>query len=462
MRIAVLGAGYAGLTLARRLERTLSADHEIVVVNDSPTHLVQHEIHRAIRRPAIAEDIVVPLTDVLDRAAIRVARVERVDPESKRVHLTDLPSTGLSDGNRTARAYDGSDRTDSTGTERTGGESAGTAIEIESENDGEAGTTGTDDGDADVVSDASNATTDDSDRGIGADGHESVLDYDLCAVCLGAETDFGDVPGVVEHATPLKRLEDAERVREEFLSMLPEGGRVVVCGAGLSGVQAAGELAALAREEGAGDAVEIVLTEALGRVAPAFPAEFSRAVREELEDRNVRVRTNAPVERATDDGVTIDGEELSADQLLWTGGIRGPAALDGERPIVKGTLQLDEGTFAVGDAARAVDANGEAVPASAQSAVRAARAAAENIATIAEHGDRGGFRPRLSPFEFDSPGWLVSVGDGAVAQVGPTVLRGRAARALKTSVGAGYLTSVGAITNAVDLAREELPGRTDD
>ena len=121
-----------------------------------------------------------------------------------------------------------------------------------------------------------------------------------------------------------------------------------------------------------------------------------------------------------------------------------------------------EGTFAVGDAARTVDANGEAVPASAQSAVRAARTAAENIATIAEHGDRDGFRPRLSPFEFDSPGWLVSVGDGAVAQVGPTVLRGRAARALKTSVGAGYLTSVGAITNAVDLAREELPGRTDD
>ena len=57
MRIAVLGAGYAGLTLARRLERTLSADHEIVVVNDSPTHLVQHEIHRAIRRPAIAEHV---------------------------------------------------------------------------------------------------------------------------------------------------------------------------------------------------------------------------------------------------------------------------------------------------------------------------------------------------------------------------------------------------------------------
>jgi len=395
MRIAVLGAGYAGLTLARRLERILPTDHDIVVVNDAPTHLVQHEIHRAIRRPAIADDIVVPLDDVLERATIRVAHVERVDPETKTVTLVDAT------GERAARAYDTGD-------------------------------------------------------GEEPDGTTSTLDYDLCAVCLGAETDFQGVPGVVEHATPLKRLADAERIRADFLDVLPEGGRVVVCGAGLSGVQVAGELAALAREEGARDDVEIVLTEALDEVAPAFPAEFSRAVREELEDRNVRIRTNAPVERATSEGVEIDGEELPADQLIWTGGIRGPAALAGERPVVRNSLLLGEGTFVVGDAARVVDADGEAVPASAQSAVRAARAAAKNIATLVEHEGTGGFRPRLSPFNFDSPGWLVSVGDGAVAQVGPTVLRGRAATAMKTTVGAGYLTSVGAIGKAVDLAREEL------
>ena len=50
----------------------------------------------------------------------------------------------------------------------------------------------------------------------------------------------------------------------------------------------------------------------------------------------------------------------------------------------------------------------------------------------------------------------MSVGDGAVAQVGPTVVTGQAAKALKTSVGAGYLSSVGAVENAVDLVREEV------
>jgi NADH dehydrogenase len=442
MRIVVLGAGYAGLTLARQLEGALEPDHELVVVNDSPSHLVQHEIHRAIRRPAIAESVVVPLAEVLERATVRVAQVEGVDPDAKTVSLADPPSAG-----RAARAYEGDHEAGGKDEDGERAESEETSIEIESEH-------------ADSVKEAG----DSREKGNGIeerDETESTLAYDVCAVCLGAETDFQGVPGVAEHATPLKRLRDAERIREDFLSVLPEGGRVVICGAGLSGIQAAGELAALAREEGASENIEILLTEALEEVAPAFSTEFSGAVREELEDRGVEIRTNAPVERATEEGVVIDDEEIATDQLLWTGGVRGPRALENERPVVKSTLELGEGTFLVGDAARVVDTNGAAVPASAQSAVREAGAVAESITTIAEHEGTAGFRPRLAPFAFDSPGWLVSVGDGAVAQVGPTVLRGKAAKALKTSVGAGYLTSVGAIGDAVDLAREELASRPD-
>jgi NADH dehydrogenase len=67
-------------------------------------------------------------------------------------------------------------------------------------------------------------------------------------------------------------------------------------------------------------------------------------------------------------------------------------------------------------------------------------------------------RPRLDNYHFSVPGWIVSVGDDAVAQLGPTVLRGSAARAMKATVGAGHLTSVGAVTRAVELAGSELAG----
>ncbi|WP_227354357.1 NAD(P)/FAD-dependent oxidoreductase [Haladaptatus salinisoli] len=368
MQVAVLGAGYAGLTLARKLERSLPDDATLVVVERTGEHLVQHELHRVVRRPSLADDIVVPLDEVLN-CEIREARVESVAPAENRVSL----------------------------------------------DDGE-------------------------------------LAYDYAAVCLGAETAFYDLPGVEEHATPLKRLDHAREIRDDFTAL--DGGRVVVGGAGLSGVQVAGELAALAREE-AVDA-EIVLLEQFAEVAPEFPANFREAVRSELEARDVEVRTGTAVERADGNEIALaDGSALAYDQFVWTGGIRGPDALGGDRPRVDSTLRLGDGTFVVGDAARVVDGDGESVPASAQAAVREARVVAKNIARLVEGGDDV-FDPRLDQFTFDSPGWLVSVGDGAVAQIGPTVVTGTAAKALKATVGVRYLSSVGAVRNAVELIGEEL------
>ncbi|RXK49534.1 NAD(P)/FAD-dependent oxidoreductase [Halorientalis pallida] len=379
MQVAVFGAGYAGLTLARRLERRLPPEANLIVVDESEDHLVQHELHRAIRRPSIAEDITVPIADCFDRAEIRRARVTDVDPE------------------------------------------AGVAT---------------------------------------LDG-EAELAYDVGAVCLGAATAFYDLPGVEDHATPLKRLDDAERIRTDVLDAFDAGdARIVVGGAGLSGIQVAGELAALAREEGADDATGITLLEQQGAVAPNFPERFQRAVDQQLRDRGIAVQTDAAVAEADGSTITLDdGTELDHDVFVWTGGIRGPDALAGDRPLVRSRLQLAGDTFVVGDAARVVDADGQPVPASAQSAIREARVAAANVERRVEHrlgGDSSAFEPRLDDFQFDSPGWLVSVGDGAVAQVGGTVLTGPAAVALKATVGVGYLTSVGAVRRAVGLVGEEL------
>lgn len=377
MHVVVLGAGYAGLTLTRLLERELPTDVDITLVDQSPNHLVQHELHRVIRRPAVADEITVSLTDAVERATVRVARVEGIDIDERTVVLSD-----------------------------------------------------------------------------------GTLSYDVGAVCLGAQTAYYGLEGVREHATPLKRLDDAQQIRGDFWEVCEGTGdpRIVVGGAGLSGVQVAGELAELAREEGL-DA-SVTLLEQFSAVAPNFPSNFQRAVRDALEERGVDVRTETTVTAADEDRVSIDGSAtLPYDLFVWTGGIRGPDALEGDRPSVRSDLRLTDRTFALGDAARVVDAAGEAVPASAQSAVREARTVAENVSRIvaAERDPETVFTPRLESFEFESPGWLVSVGDGAVAQVGPAVFTGRAAKALKTTVGVGYLSSVGAIGNAVDLVSEELP-----
>jgi NADH dehydrogenase len=389
MRIAVLGAGYAGLTLARRLERACT-EAELVVVDESDHHLVAHELHRVVRFPDLADAIQVSLPEVLENAEIRRARVEAVDASAGEATITPVA-------------------------EEDGGTAGGTA---------------------------------ETER----------LSYDYAAVCLGAETAFYDMPGVEDHAIPLKRIADAERIRESFHGAA--GGRTVIGGAGLSGVQVAGELAAVAGEEGY-DA-DVVLLEQMDSVAPSFSPSFRGALREELDERGVIVRTGTTVAGADDGAVELsDGERLDYDTFVWTGGIGGPRALDGERPVVRADLRparrVGVGTFVVGDAGRVVDADGERVPASAQAAVREARVAARNIERLVRESDGGdGFDPRLDRYAFDPTGWAVSVGDGAVVQLGPTVLRGAPARAAKAAIGAGYLSSVGGVRDALALVREEL------
>lgn len=386
MRVVVLGAGYAGLTLARRLESRLPEAADLVVVDESESHLVQHELHRVIRRPAVADAITVPLEEVLNRATIRTARVERVDRDARRIHLN---GEGASES-----------RTES----------------------------------------------------------DDTIDYDYAAVCLGAETAFYDLPGVDEHGLPLKRLEHAHRIRDAVLDACAADGRVVVGGAGLSGVQVAGELAALAEERGAD--VDVTVLERLESVAPAFPEAFQSAVRDALDAAGVTVHTNARVTGATAEAVELDDRTVPYDAFVWTGGIRGSDALGSDRPVVRGDLRLDDHTFAVGDAARVVDADGEAVPASAAAAIREARTVARNLDRLVrwelETGHEEGFPPKLDPFRFDAPGWIASVGDDAVATVGPKVFTGAAARAMKATVGAGHLSSIGAIGRAADLVNEEL------
>jgi len=284
------------------------------------------------------------------------------------------------------------------------------------------------------------------------------LSYDVGIVSLGARTAFYGIPGAEEHATPLKRLAHAEQIRETFASV-PADGRAVVCGAGLSGIQIAGELAALAAEHDSPPAV--LLLEQEDSVAPEFPAPFQTAVSEELAAQGVTVRTGATVTEVRSDVLEVDdGDTLAYDQLVWTGGIGGGDEFGGERPAVRATLRLGDRTFAAGDAVRVVDSDGQAVPATAQTAVRQADVAATNATRLVDHHRDGaaGFEPRLQRYRYDSLGWVVSVGDGTVAQVGGSVLRGRAARAVKTTVAAGYLGRLGAVESAAEYVRGHFEG----
>lgn len=387
MRVVVFGAGYAGLTVGRRLERTLPDEVELVVVDESPTHLVQHELHRIIRNPSIASTITIPLDEVLTDADVRIAHVDELDYEAA--------VATLDTGDGTAE-----------------------------------------------------------------------LSYDFGAVCLGAETSYYGLPGVEEHAIPLKRVADAKRIRE---SATESDAQVLVGGGGLSGVQAAGELAALATAEEL--AYDVTLVEREKQLAPGFADSFSEALRRELELRGVTVETGKEVTSATEKRVEFAaGASISYGTFVWAGGICGPDAMGGTRLHATADLRVSPSTFVVGDAGAVTDSAGASVPATAQTAVREARVVARNINTLVRENSDTADEPvaegtadqhseddsHLGTYEYNSLGWVVSVGDGAVARIGPLVVNGEPARELKAAIGAGHLGSVGAIDRAADLVASEL------
>lgn len=375
MRVAVLGGGYAGLMITRKLEARLPPGDDLVLVDETGEHLIQHELHRTIRYPGFADDITVPLDDLVTRATVREATVTDLDPEAGTVAL--------------------------------------------------------------------------------ADGDE--IDYDAGVVALGSQTACYDIPGVTEYATPLKRLEHAAELRRDFFDDVePNGGTVAVVGAGLSGIQTAGEFAELAEREGVADDVEVVLVERAGTVAPSFPENFRTTARNALRDLGVRLETGTDVTAVTETDVVADEHAIPYDVLAWTGGIRGPDALDGERQGVRADLRLTDQTFVAGDAADVVDAVGEHVPASAQAAVRSSPAVARNVERVLDAARAGDSVGHLEKWAFETPGWLISVGDDAVAQLGPEVFRGTAANVIKTSVGLTYLAEHGSLRDAIEVVRDEL------
>lgn len=375
MRVVVLGGGYGGLLTTRKLEDRLPDGVELLLVDDTGDHLVQHELHRAIRRPSFTDAISIPLTELTERATVRVADVEAVDREERVVEL---------------------------------------------------------------------------------DGGDSI-EYDAAVVAFGAETAYYGIEGLEEYATPLKRLEHAAAVRREFEAVLEAGGgEVVVGGAGLSGVQVAGELAQYARDEGVESHVSVTLLEQRSDIAPSFPANFRDAVRDELRERDVDIRTETTVTAVDDETVSLDDGEHAYDQFVWTGGITGNHGLGGDRPSVRADLRIDDRTFGIGDAVEITDAEGTVVPAAALAAVRASETVAENVTRVVEAAREGEPRPRLKQWVFDTPGWLVSVGDGAVAQLGPEVFTGAAANVIKSSVGVTYLAEHGSLRRAVSVVQEDL------
>jgi NADH dehydrogenase len=191
----------------------------------------------------------------------------------------------------------------------------------------------------------------------------ATLHYDSLVYALGSSTDTSLVPGVADHAWTLNDPRLARRFSQRLTELAATGGAVTVAGGGLTGIEAATEIA----EGHPNVTVTLVSTGELG----SMMGERARAHLNRALDRFGIVRkVGVQVSKVLPDGVQLaTGEELHSDLTLWTAGVRvSPLAADaGIVTDAKGLIVTDPTLrsvshpeiYAIGDAAAVQQAWGQ-------------------------------------------------------------------------------------------------------
>jgi NADH dehydrogenase len=366
VRLVVLGGGFGGVAVARRLERLLPRvpSMDVTIVSRSNALLFTPMLTEVAARSLEPNHVGVPVRATCPRTRFRLAEVDRVDTEQQLVHL------------------------------RAGGSAATEALAYDH-----------------LV------------LALGA-----VPNYlDLPGVRANSVPlkTIGDAITLRNHVIARLEQADVEQDQLERRRQLT----FVVAGGGFAGVEIVAGLRDLVRGvrryfPAVVDEAEFVLVHGRDRILPETAPELGDYALRKLRQRGVHCLLGTRVVGASPDAVALsDGSQLPTRTLVWAAGNH-PSRLVAGLPFQhdpSGAVAADaslrvagsHNVWAVGDCAEIPDgsSDGRPCPPTAQHAVRQAKALADNLVRALE-----GRRPK--PFRFRTVGFLATVGHhSAVADV---------------------------------------------
>jgi NADH dehydrogenase len=276
---------------------------------------------------------------------------------------------------------------------------------------------------------------------LGHDGLEHRMPYDHVVVACGQDVNLSMIPGMSDHAFPLKTAGDALALRSHVMQQLEKADACddptkrrwyltfVVVGGGFSGVEVAGEINDLLHESHRffprlrPHEMKVRVLHNRDQILPEVSPPLRAYAQERMRREGMDIVLNVTASAATPEGVwTTDGRLFRAATVVCTIGTR-PSGLVSrlDAPKEKGRLCTDadlrlQGSrtaWAVGDCASIVNAfDGQRCPPTAQFAEREGRLAGENIVR-AIHG-----KPTL-PFRHRPLGQMSAIGGkAAVVEIG--------------------------------------------
>lgn len=261
---------------------------------------------------------------------------------------------------------------------------------------------------------------------------EDTFNYDYLVVATGARHSYFGNPQWEQHAPGLKTIEDAVEIRRRIFTAFEIAEKAksteeqqaaltfVVIGGGPTGVEMAGAIGELSRQALKRDfrkidpsASRVIMIDAAPRVLPSFDEDLSAAAYDDLTELGVDVRVNKKVTHINSTGVTVDGEHINANTVVWAAGnAASPLAkmlgAETDRPgrvVVQPDLSIagHPEVFALGDMSSFSHQTGSPLPGVSPVAMQMGKLAAKNILAL----ERG---QATSTFHYWNKGNMATIG----------------------------------------------------
>jgi NADH:quinone reductase (non-electrogenic) len=415
-RILILGGGFAGVEVLRRLQDRFQNDVsvDITLVSKDNFLLFTPMLHEVASGMVETRHIVTPIRAFCNRAKFYASKVKSIDLKNRQIQI-EYPLSILS--------------VDAANTNNNNIRNPPSAI--------------------------NDQPVRESDRLLLSDVRKhqpDKLSYDYLVIALGSETRFFGMADIEKNALTIKNWTDAIVIRNHVIHQLELAELLlrerpfskdkikdsysiedrkedpltfVVVGGGFAGVETAGELNDFLR-----DAVNdyyhniepsdirVIVLQAGNRLLPEMSEELSEFAMQKLTESGVKVLLNTRVTGATATSVQLkDGRSIPTNTIIWSGGVAPNPIIENltcehdkrsGRILVNKYLEVESytGVFALGDCAYIIDPNnGNPYPPTAQHAVREGTLVAKNIISSIER------RPKnKKAFDYKTKGMMASIG----------------------------------------------------
>ena len=327
--IVIVGGGFAGTTLARKLDGALAPEYQLLLISEESYTTFHPMLPEAVGASIFPDQVVAPIRQMLARGRFIMGRVNGIDPTAKTLTCSTLAG-------------------------------------------------------------------------------ELRVPYEHLVLAFGNRARLDLIPGLAEHALPLKTVGDAMHIRNVVLRRMAQIelesdgplrrrlGHFIVIGGGFSGVEVAGELVDCLKSirryypRVAASEIRVTVLQDQPRLLLELTQTLGTAAHRSLTARGVDVRLGTRAVAVTADAVTLaDGAMLESATVLCTIGTRPNALVEGlgvaterGRVVVNGDLSVQgaHGLWAIGDCALVPNAHdGKLAPPTAQFAVREAHCLAANL-----------------------------------------------------------------------------------